>query len=99
MAFGVTREEIARWKERVLRGEISFLTHYWIDPRFPHCRTVTKVGCADVEKLAGWCQAYGLNPRHIHLRGQFPHFDLLGPRQREILEAERQWEQIRRFRL
>lgn len=99
MAFGVTREEMMDWKRRVMNGEIAFLTHYWHDPRFPHCRTITKVGCANVDKLAEWCFRHGLNPRYIHMRRQFPHFDLLGPRQREILEKERQWEQINRFRL
>ncbi|KPC98263.1 hypothetical protein LR69_03534 [Geobacillus sp. BCO2] len=51
MAFGIRRHELAAWKEKVKRGEIAFLTHYWYDERFPHCTTVTKVGCADVENL------------------------------------------------
>ena len=54
MAFGVKREELQRWKQDVEAGKIAFLTHYWIDDRFPGCNTVTKVGCCDLEKLAKW---------------------------------------------
>lgn len=35
MAFGINREELTRWKKAVSAGEIAFLTHYWLDPRFP----------------------------------------------------------------
>lgn len=97
MAFGIKREELRRWKEQVDRGEIAFLTHYWHEPRFPEFRTVTKVGCSDVSRLTEWCVANGLNPRYIHQRQPFPHFDLLGPKQREILHRERQWSQLRKF--
>lgn len=35
MAFGIKREEMKQWKASVARGEIAYLTHYWVDPRFP----------------------------------------------------------------
>lgn len=60
MAFGVKREELNRWKQAVKRGEIAFLTHYWLDDRFPEAKTVTKAGCADIDKLIQWGAAYGL---------------------------------------
>ncbi|MEW9701662.1 hypothetical protein [Paenibacillus sp. SI8] len=99
MAFGIRRAELHSWQEAVLRGEIAFLTHYWLDERFAGIRTVTKVGCANLERLSAWCVANGLNPRYIHNRPPYPHFDLIGPKQREILEREEQWEQISRFRI
>ncbi|MFS0727960.1 hypothetical protein [Paenibacillus sp. 1P07SE] len=97
MAFGITRSEMKRWKEQVQRGEIAYLTHYWLEPRFPGIRTVTKVGCSDIAKLSDWCIGYGLDPRYIHHRQHYPHFDLIGSRQREILLLERQLEQMERF--
>ncbi|PYI53915.1 hypothetical protein [Paenibacillus flagellatus] len=99
MAFGITRAELTRWKEAVARGEIAFLTHYWHDPRFPGIRTVTKVGCADLDRLSGWCRSHGLDPRYIHNRPPFPHFDLLGPKQADILRREGLLEHVERFRL
>jgi hypothetical protein len=51
MAFGIRRPELERWKQDVANGHISFLTHYWVDHRFPGCTTVTKVGCSDIDKL------------------------------------------------
>lgn len=99
MAFGIKRSEMVKWKEAVARGEIAFLTHYWLDSRFPDMRTVTKVGCADLEKLSRWCTQQGLNPRYIHARSEYPHFDLLGPMQREILLRENQMDQLQRFGL
>lgn len=99
MAFGIKRHELQAWKDAVLQGELAFLTHYWTDPRFPHVTTVTKVGCRDWERLAAWCESHGLNPAYIHNRPPYPHFDLLGPKQLDILRKEGQWEQIRRFRL
>lgn len=33
MAFGIDRQELSRWKEAVERGEIAYLTHFWLDPR------------------------------------------------------------------
>ncbi|WP_010273256.1 hypothetical protein [Paenibacillus senegalensis] len=99
MAFGVTREELNRWKQQVAAGNIAYLTHYWLDPRFPGITSVTKVGCSKPDKLIQWCMRYGLNPRYIHLRSEYPHFDLIGPKQLEILQEERLWDHIRRFSL
>lgn len=99
MAFGITRNELDNWKREVASGKISFLTHYWVDPRFPDIKTVTKVGCADRKLLEEWCVAHGLHPEYIHDRPPFPHYDLLGPKQKEILQKENQWEQLKRFRL
>jgi hypothetical protein len=99
MAFGISRAEMNEWKKRVSRGEIAFLTHYWIDERFPGITTVTKVGCSDLKRLSEWCRRHGLDPQYIHKRADFPHFDLLGLKQKEILLQEQQWEQLERFRL
>lgn len=99
MAFGISRQEMNKWKSDVERGEIAFLTHYWLDPRFPNMRTVTKVGCSDLGKLAKWCKDNGLNPKHIHARTDYPHFDLLGPKQIEVLLRSNQHEQLKRFRI
>jgi hypothetical protein len=99
MAFGITREELKQWKAAVARGDIAFLTHYWIEPRFPGITTVTKVGCADLDKLAAWCEANGLPSRHIHHRPSFPHFDLIGPKQKEILVKEHLVEHLTRFKI
>lgn len=99
MAFGITRVELARWKASVLKGDIAFLTHYWLDDRFPGVRTVTKVGCSDLERLAKWCLDNGLPPEYIHNRPPFPHFDLLGPKQKEILQKEGEWGQLKRFKI
>jgi hypothetical protein len=88
MAFGIKRQELQAWKKKVSQGELAFITHYWLDPRFPQCKTVTKVGCSDVEKLVEWGKGYGLKREWIHEREKFPHFDLLGERQQEILEKE-----------
>jgi len=99
MAFGVNRQQLAAWKSKVSRGEIAFLTHYWVDERFPGIRTVTKVGCRDIRKLRNWCLSHQLNPAYIHMRDEYPHFDLIGPRQKEILMKEQLWDQIERFKL
>lgn len=99
MAFGVKREELNAWKEAVSRGEIAFLTHFWLDPRFPGITTVTKVGCSDLQRLASWCTEHNLPPQHIHNRSPFPHFDLIGPKQAEILRQEQLWDQLKRFKL
>jgi hypothetical protein len=99
LAFGVKRQELQQWKEAVARGEIAYLTHYWTDPRFQSIRTVTKVGCSDRKRLTDWCKRHGLNPAYIHEHPPYPHFDLMGPRQKEILEKEQLHEHIRRFRL
>jgi hypothetical protein len=99
MAFGISRKEMNEWKDRVNQGEIAYLTHYWLDSRFPGITTVTKVGCSDLKRLSEWCERYGLNPRYIHHRTDYPHFDLMGTKQKEILEQAQQWDQISRFRL
>jgi hypothetical protein len=99
MAFGIKREELNEWKRQVLSGQIAFLTHYWLHPRYPGITTVTKVGSSDVQRLIAWGKAYGLKKEWIHQRETFPHFDLLGEKQEEIMVAEKQFEQIRRFNL
>ena len=89
MAFGIKREDLLGWKQKIDEGEIAFLTHYWIDERFPGCKTVTKVGCKDLKRLAEWGRNYGLKEEWIHHRKDgYSHFDLLGERQKEILHAE-----------
>lgn len=99
MAFGIKRAELTAWKEAVTRGETAYLTHYWFDPRFPEFRTVTKVGNANLERLTQWCIKNGLNPKYIHNRPPFPHFDLIGPKQIEILLQENMQQHLKRFGL
>ncbi|WAA13464.1 hypothetical protein [Fervidibacillus halotolerans] len=89
MAFGITKKELMEWKEKVDRNEIAFLTHLWSDVRFPEMKTVTKVGCKDLNKLIQWGKRYGLKREWIHIRDDgYSHFDLLGKREREILQQE-----------
>lgn len=89
MAFGINRKDLVEWKQKIDRGEIAFLTHYWLDDRFPGCKTVTKVGCLDLKKLADWGKEYGLKEEWIHHRHDgYSHFDLIGNSQKEILKAE-----------
>lgn len=89
MAFGITRDDLVAWKEKIDKGEIAFLTHYWLDSRFPACTTVTKVGCNDLQKLIRWGERYELKKEWIHHRKDgYSHFDLLGERQKEILIME-----------
>ncbi|ASN05611.1 hypothetical protein [Virgibacillus necropolis] len=99
MAFGLKREDLHLWKNNVKNGEVSFLTHYWQDKRFPGCYTVTKVGCSNLDKLIKWGESYQLQASWIHLDKDFPHFDLFGEKQKEILMSENQLEQIKRFNL
>lgn len=98
MAFGIKREELIAWKQKVKNGEIALITHYWIHPRYP-VDTVTKAGCSDLQKLMEWGQKYGLRKEWIHHRSEFPHFDLIGEKQIEILEEEGLYDQLTRFRL
>ncbi|MFC4404478.1 hypothetical protein [Gracilibacillus xinjiangensis] len=98
MAFGIDRKILREWKQKVKDGHISFLTHYWIDERFPGCSTVTKVGCSDLNKLISWGKKYGLSKEWIHKDPQFPHFDLFGERQEQILLAEDQIRQLERLK-
>lgn len=99
MAFGIKRETLLKWKQAVENEEIAFLTHYWLDERFPNCNTVTKVGCSNQQKLIEWGEKYGLRKEWIHLDPKYPHFDLFGDTQKEILTKEEQWDQIKKFRL
>lgn len=99
MAFGIKRHELVAWKKRVKRGEIAFLTHYWYDERFPQYKTVTKVGCIELDKLIGWGKQYGLHEKWIHHNKNFPHFDLLGDKQKEILIREQLQSHIEQFNL
>jgi hypothetical protein len=98
MAFGVNRKELNDWKERVKNGEIALLTHYWLDERFPNIWTVTKAGCADIEKLYKWGKRYGLKKEWIHMRHDgYPHYDLMGETQIRILKEEGLEDHIKRF--
>lgn len=97
MAFGIKRQELIAWKQAVGNGEIAFLTHYWIDERFPGSKTVTKVGCADLDKLVEWGMQYGLKKEWIDMRDDFPHFDLFGKYEYDILLNEGLEEQLERF--
>lgn len=95
MAFGIKRSEVIEWKQKIDNGEIAFLTHFWLDDRFPGCNTVTKVGCQDLELLASWGGKYGLKKEWIHHRKDgYSHFDLIGERQKEILRSEGLFEHI-----
>ncbi|MDN4523259.1 hypothetical protein [Fictibacillus fluitans] len=97
MAFGLQREELQRWKSAVENGEIAFLTHFWYDPRFPDAKTVTKVGCSDLDKLEKWGRGYGLKKDWIDHHNGYPHFDLMGTRQQEILNRENKIEQLEKL--
>ncbi|GAK01959.1 NAD synthetase [Geomicrobium sp. JCM 19037] len=97
MAFGVSKREMEQWKARARAGEISILTHFWLDDRFPDCDTVTKVACADLEKLLQWGKRYGLSKEWIHERGSLSHFDLFGTYQQKVLIQEGKLDQYERF--
>lgn len=99
MAFGLSKQEFNEWKQKVARGEIAFLTHYWYDPRFPQYKTVTKVGCRDMAKLIKWGQTYNFKGEWIHDRDGYPHFDLLGKEQVRVLRNEGITSHIERFNL
>ena len=99
MAFGIKRDELRAWKKEVSEGKIAFLTHYWLDERFPGCKTVTKAGCADIEKLVAWGKQYGLKREWIDMRDDYPHFDLFGKYECDILENEGLTDQLERFDL
>jgi len=97
MAFGIKRQELLTWKDAVRKGEIAFLTHYWLDDRFPGCKTVTKVGCSNVDLLIEWGSRYGLKPEWIDFKEDYPHFDLFGHYQESILQQEGLLDQLHRF--
>ncbi|RKL69174.1 hypothetical protein CR203_03845 [Salipaludibacillus neizhouensis] len=88
MAFGIKKTELAQWKAKASEGEISFLTHFWYDSRFPEHKTVTKAACSDWDKLVAWGKQYGLKEAWIHNREDYPHFDLIGETEKSILELE-----------
>ena len=99
MAFGIKRDEIDEWKRKIDSGEVAFLTHYWIDERFPGCKTVTKAGCRDLDRLASWGKQYGLKKEWIHQRADgYSHYDLLGEKELEILEREGLLDQYVKFK-
>lgn len=89
MAFGIKRNDLNAWKSAVQQGEVAFLTHYWLDDRFPNANTVTKAACQDMKQLIEWGKGYGLKKEWIHVREGFPHFDLIGDPQKRILQKER----------
>lgn len=98
MAFGIKKDELRIWKVKIDRGEIAFLTHYWLDRRFPDSKTVTKVGCNDLDKLRAWGSRHGLKGEWIHIRKDgYSHFDLIGEWQRNILEKENLLEVLDKF--
>ncbi|MER2090689.1 MAG: hypothetical protein ABS920_13190 [Sporosarcina sp.] len=99
MAFGLRRAELQHWKKAVSEGEIAFLTHYWLDERFPECKTVTKAGCANIEKLVEWGVQYGLRREWLDMRNDYPHFDLFGKHEYDILQNEGLSHQLERFGL
>ncbi|MBP3039961.1 hypothetical protein J9303_10725 [Bacillaceae bacterium Marseille-Q3522] len=99
MAFGIKKADIEEWKEKVSKGDLAFLTHYWLDARFPGCKTVTKAGCKDMKKLIAWGNENGLKQEWIHHHKDYPHFDLFGNHQLFILQKYQQYEQIERFKL
>lgn len=97
MAFGVTKQELADWKASVEKGKVAFITHFWYDKRFPEVKTVTKVGCADLDALVLWGNKYGLKRDWIDQRPAYPHFDLMGDKQAEILKSENKLYQLERL--
>lgn len=98
MAFGIKKEELNEWKRNVLAGKIAIITHYWQDKRFPQAHSVTKVGCADLNKLKQWGRKYKLKKQWIHMH-TYPHFDLFEDIQRKVLKQEGLYDQIERFNL
>lgn len=99
MAFGITRKQLLDWKRKVNLGEIAFLTHYWYDERFPNYKTVTKAGCIHIDKLVEWGKQYNLKEEWIHDNLKYPHFDLLGEKQKEVLIRENLQDHIIKFNL
>ncbi|XKH51142.1 hypothetical protein LG275_02800 [Chryseomicrobium palamuruense] len=97
MAFGITRDELVQWKSKIQQGEIAFLTHYWMDPRFPGSTSVTKVGAQDIDQLAKWGEQYGLKEQWIDRKESYPHFDLFGEWQEKILRLEGIEDQYAKF--
>jgi hypothetical protein len=98
LAFGIKREELKEWKEKVKNGELAYITHYWLDERFPNAKTVTKVGCSDMDKLIAWGKKHNIPLKFIDNRSGYPHFDLLGEYQIDILTKENMLHQLDRFK-
>ena len=98
MAFGINKEELMNWKKKVEQGEVAILTHFWLDKRFPDCTSVTKVGCNNIKTLEEWGRQYNLQPNWIH-QNRYPHFDLFGERQKQVLLQEGMYQHIKRFNL
>jgi hypothetical protein len=96
MAFGIKRHELLEWKQAVTNGQIAILTHFWEDERFPGCTSVTKIGCVNVCKLMAWGKQYDLKGNWIH-QSDYPHFDVFGEKQKEILLLEGMQDQMERF--
>ncbi|VEF48103.1 YneQ [Bacillus freudenreichii] len=95
MAFGISKDDLRLWKSSIDEGNIAFITHFWLDDRFPDMKTVTKVGCKDLDMLAAWGADYGLKREWIHIRKDgYSHFDLLGERQLHILKKEGKLDQL-----
>lgn len=98
MAFSITRDELRKWKASIDNGNIAFITHFWLDDRFPDMKTVTKVGCKDLGRLAEWGSGYGLKKEWIHIRKDgYSHYDLLGNKQLQILREEGKLYQLSRL--
>ncbi|OXM16880.1 hypothetical protein [Paenibacillus herberti] len=99
MAFGIGREELGSWKRAVDGGEIAFLTHFWIDERFPGVTSVTKVGCSNLARLEEWCRSRDIPPKYIHRRDRYPHMDLFGEVQERILREQGLNDHLIRFKI
>lgn len=100
MAFGIHKQELAEWKRQIDNGNIAFLTHYWLDERFPHCRTVTKSRVQGFRNARPLGKKVRLKKEWIDKRKDgYSHFDLLGDRQKEILEREGLQSHIEKFQL
>jgi hypothetical protein len=97
MAFGINRSQLIKWKSEVEAGQIAFITHFWLDSRFPDEKSVTKVGCSNLQKLILWGSRYGLKAEWIHERDTYPHFDLIGDKQRTIMEQEGRIKELQKF--
>ncbi|PKR78731.1 hypothetical protein CEY16_02950 [Halalkalibacillus sediminis] len=98
MAFGIKRDELREWKREAEEGRIAFITHFWKTEKFPGMTTVTKVGCCDRQKLIEWGKKYGLKPGWIDENEKYPHFDLIGSFQQDILKAENKLWQLERLK-
>jgi len=100
MAFGIKKHQILNWKKEIDEGKIAFLTHYWLDDRFPNAKSVTKVGSNNLTELALWGKAYHLKKEWIHVRKDgYSHYDLIGEIQLKVLKNEGLFDHIDHFKL